>query len=64
MWDWVLVGILDGERPPGTSRSKWEYNIKMDLQEVVWGVMDWIYVAQDRDRWRAIVNVVMYLRVP
>jgi hypothetical protein len=46
------------------SRRRWEDNIKMDLQEVGWGDMDWIDMAQDRDRWRALVSVVMNLRVP
>jgi hypothetical protein len=46
-----------------TSR-RWEDNIKMDLQEVGWGDMDWIDMAQDRDRWRALVSAVMNLRVP
>jgi hypothetical protein len=45
-------------------RHRWEDNIKMDLQEVGWGGMDWIDMAQDRDRWRALVNAVMNLRVP
>jgi hypothetical protein len=48
----------------GTHRLRWEDNIKMDLQEVGCGVMDWIEMAQDRDSWRALVNVVMNLRVP
>jgi hypothetical protein len=46
------------------SRRRWEDNIEMDLQEVIWGGMDWIYMAQDRDRWRAVVSAVMNLRVP
>jgi hypothetical protein len=59
----VLVGKLEGKRPLGRPRSRWEDNIKMDLQEVECGGMDWIGLAQDRDRWRAIVNAVMNLRV-
>jgi len=51
-------------RPLGRPRHGWKDNIKMDLQEVGCGVMDWIEVAQDRDRWRALVNAVMNLRVP
>jgi hypothetical protein len=50
--------------PLGRPRRRWEDNIKMDLQEVAWGGMDWINLAQDRDRWRALVNAVMNLRVP
>jgi len=60
----VLVGKPEGKRPLGRPRRKWEDNIKMDLQEVGCGVMDWIELAQDRDRWRALVNAVMNLRVP
>ena len=60
----VLVGKLEGKRPLGRLRSRWENNIKMDLQEVGCGVMDWIELAQDRDIWRALVNAVMNLRVP
>jgi hypothetical protein len=60
----ILVGRPEGRRPLGRPRHRWEDNIKMDLQEVGWGGMDWIDVAQDRDRWRALVNVVMNLRVP
>jgi hypothetical protein len=45
-------------------RRRWEDNIKMDLREVAWGGTDWINLAQDRDRWRALVNAVMNLRVP
>jgi len=55
----VLVGKPEGKRPLGRPRRRWEDNIKMDLEEVVCGVMDWIEVAQDRDRWRAFVNAVM-----
>ena len=54
----------EGKRPLGRPRRRWEDNIKMDLQEVGCGAMDWIELAQDRDRWRALVNVVMNLRVP
>ena len=60
----VLMGKPDGKRPLGRSRRRWEDNIKMDLQEVGCGVMDWIELAQDRDRWRALVIAVMNLRVP
>jgi hypothetical protein len=54
----------EGKRPLGRTRGRWEDNIKMDLQEVGSGAMDWIELAQDRDRWREIVNAVMNLRVP
>ena len=52
---WVLVGKHKGKRPLGRHRRRWEDNIKMDLQKVCWGGMDWIDLAQDRDRWRALV---------
>jgi hypothetical protein len=52
------------EEPLGRPRRRWEDNIKMDLQEMGWGGMDWIDMAQDRNRWRALVNAVMNLRVP
>jgi hypothetical protein len=60
----VFVGKHEGKRPLGRPRRRWEDNIKMDLQHVGCGVMDWIELAQDRDSWRALVNVVMNLRVP
>jgi len=57
-------GDLRERDPFGRPRRRWEDNIKMDLQEVGCGGMDWIDLAQDTDRWRALVNVVMNLRVP
>jgi hypothetical protein len=66
-WDPVyrgLVGKPEGKRLLGRPRRRWEHNIKMDLQKVGCGGMDWIELAQDRDRWRALVNAVMYIRVP
>ena len=58
----VLVGKLEGKRPLGRPRCRWEDNIKTGLQEVGCGGVDWINLAQDRDRWRALVNAVMNLR--
>jgi len=54
----------EGKRPMGRTRRRWEDNIKTDLHEVGCGVKDWIELAQDRGRWRALVNAVMNLRVP
>jgi len=59
----VLVGKSEVKRPLGRPRCRWEDNIKLDLQEVGCGGLDWIEVAQDRVRWRALVNAVMNLRV-
>jgi hypothetical protein len=59
----VLVGKYEGMRPPGRPRSRWENNIKTNLQEVGCGGVDWIELVQDRDRWRALVNAVMNLRI-
>jgi len=59
----VLLGKPEGKRPLGRPRLRWEDNIKMDLQQVACGGMDWIELTQDRDRWRALVNAVMNLRV-
>ena len=60
----VLVGIPEGKRPLGRPRRRWEDNIKMDLQEVGLGYGDWMEVAQDRDRWCALVSTVVNLQVP
>jgi hypothetical protein len=60
----VLVGKLKGKRLLGRPRNRWEDNIMMDPQEVGCGFMDWIGLALDRDRWRALVNALMKLRVP
>jgi hypothetical protein len=60
----ISVGNPEGKKPLWRPRRRWEDNIRMDLQEVGNGVMEWIGLAQDRDRWWAIVNAVMNLRVP
>ena len=60
----VLVGKPDGKRPLGRPRRRWEDNIKLDLQEVGGGRGDWMELAQDRDRWRALVGTVRDFRVP
>jgi hypothetical protein len=59
----VSVGKPEGKRALGRPRRKWEDGIRMDLMEIGQGGMDWIQFAQDRDRWRAVVSVVMNLRV-
>jgi hypothetical protein len=59
----VFMGKPEGKRPLGRPRHRWEHNISMDLQEAGCGGMDWIGLAQDRDRWWAILNTVMNLRV-
>ena len=60
----VLVMKHDGKRPLGRPRRKWEDNIKMELQKMGRGCGDWMELAQDRDRWRALVSTVMNLPVP
>jgi len=60
----VLVGKPEGKSPLGRPRRRWEENINTDLKEVGFVGMDWIEMAQERDRWRALVNAVMNLRVP
>ena len=60
----VLVGKPEGKTPLGRPRQRWVDNIRMDLQEVGCGHVDWIGLAQDRDGWRKLVNAVMNLRVP
>jgi hypothetical protein len=60
----LLVGKPERNRPLGKLRRRWMDNIKMDLLEIGLGVVDWISLAQDRHRWRALVNTVMNLRVP
>ena len=59
-----LMGKSEGKRPLRRPRSRWVVNIRMDLQEVGCGYVDWIGLAQDRDRWRTLVSAVMNLRVP
>ena len=60
----VLVGKPEGKRPLGRPRRRWEDNIKMELQEVGGGRGDWMELAQERDRWQALVGTVRYFRVP
>jgi hypothetical protein len=60
----LFVGKPEGKRPLGRPRHRWVDNIKMDLLEIGWGSVDWIGLAQDRNKWRALVNAVMNIRVP
>ena len=60
----VLVGKPEGKRPLGRPRRRWVDNVRMDLQEVGGGYVDWIGLSQDRDSWRTLVSAVMNLRVP
>ena len=60
----MLVGKSEGKRRVGRPRRKWEGNIKIDLQEVGRGCGDWMELAQDRDRWRALVSTVMNIGIP
>jgi hypothetical protein len=60
----LLVGKPKGNRPLGRTRRRWVDNIRMDLEEVGWGDVDWIGLAKDRNRWRALVNWVLNLQVP
>jgi hypothetical protein len=60
----ILVGKREGKRPLGRPRCRWVDNIKMDLREIGWAGMGWIDLAQDRDQWRTLVNMVMNLGVP
>jgi hypothetical protein len=59
----VLMGKPEGKRPLGRPKRRWEDGIRMDLRKIGWGSVDWIQLAQDRDRWRSLVNTVMNLRV-
>jgi hypothetical protein len=58
------VGKPEKKRPLGRHRLKLEENIKIDFREIVWGIMDWIHLAQDRDYWRATAKNIMNLRIP
>jgi hypothetical protein len=60
----ILVGKPEGRRPLGRPRRRWVYNIKIDLREIGWDGVDWVDLAQDSDKWRALVKTVMNLRVP
>jgi hypothetical protein len=64
LYNRLLVGKPGGKRPLGRPKRRWLDDIRMDLVEVGWSDVDWIGLAQDRDRWRALVNSVVNLRVP
>jgi hypothetical protein len=59
----VLVGMSEGKRPLGRPRHRWEDGIRMDLRESSWRSVEWIHLAQDKERWRTLLNTVMNLRV-
>jgi hypothetical protein len=59
----VLVGKPEGRRPLGRPRRRWEYDVRMDLREIGFGGVDWFRLAEEKDRWRAVVSAVMNLRV-
>jgi hypothetical protein len=61
---WILVGKPEGKRPQERPRRRWVDNIKIQLTEIGWGGVDWIYLVQDRDHWRTLVNTIMNFRVP
>jgi hypothetical protein len=60
----ILMGKPEGKSTLGRRRHRWQDNSRMDLREIGWGGMDWINLAQDRNQWRALVNMVMNLQVP
>jgi hypothetical protein len=60
----ILVGRPKVKKPLGRSRRRWEDNIRIDVREIGWEVVDWMNMAEDRDQWRTVVNTVMNLRVP
>jgi hypothetical protein len=60
----ILVGKPEGRKPLGRPRRMWLYNIKIDLREIGWDLVDWVNLAEDREQWRALVNTVMNLQVP
>jgi hypothetical protein len=60
----ILVGMPEGNKPLGRPRHSWVDNIKIDLGEIEWDGVDWIHMAQDRDQWRALVNMVLNFRLP
>jgi hypothetical protein len=59
----ILVGMPEGKRPLGRPTHRWMDNIKINLREIRWAVIEWIHLAQDRDQWRALVNTIINLRV-